>query len=91
MNLKNSTFTIYGKDNCQHCTRAKEFAIANGIEYIYLTLGKNYTKEELIEKLRQQGIPRTVPQIFRETDSSTEYIGGADDFIAFVQKHMKSC
>lgn len=90
MNLKNSTFTIYGKDNCQHCTRAKEFAIANGVEYIYLTLGKNYTKEELVEQCAPI-IPRTVPQIFRETDSSTEYIGGADDFIAFVQKHMKSC
>lgn len=87
MNLINSTFTIYGKEACQHCVRAKEFAIANEIEYIYLTLGKDYTKEELFEQCAPV-IPRTVPQIFRETDSSTEYIGGADEFIAFVKSNL---
>ena len=87
MDLRNSTFIIYGKENCQHCVRAKEFAKANGLEYEYLTLDKNYTKQELIEQCAPV-IPRTVPQVFRETDSSTEHLGGADEFIAFVKANQ---
>ena len=88
MNLKNSVFIIYGKEGCPHCVRAKEFAKANGLEYGYLTLGKNYTKDELFEQCAPI-IPTTVPRIFLDTDSSTEYIGTCDEFIAFVHANSK--
>lgn len=84
MSLKNEVFIIYGKDGCPHCVRAKEFAKANGLEYEYLTLDKNYTKEELIEQCAPIR-PTTVPRIFLETDSSNEYIGTCDEFIAYVK------
>ncbi|HDR2377118.1 TPA: glutaredoxin, partial [Enterobacter asburiae] len=45
MSIKDNTFIIYGKDNCPHCVRAKEFAKSKGLEFLYLTLDKNYTKE----------------------------------------------
>ena len=46
---KSFFFIIYGKDNCPHCVRAKEFAVSKGLPFVYKTLGEGYTKEELIE------------------------------------------
>uniref|UniRef100_A0AAU8GGP2 Thioredoxin domain n=2 Tax=unclassified Seunavirus TaxID=2494210 RepID=A0AAU8GGP2_9CAUD len=86
MSIKNNTFIIYGKDNCPHCVRAKEFAKAKGLEFMYMTLDKNYTKEELVAKCAPV-IPTTVPRIFMEDDVSTRYIGTADEFIDFVRKN----
>ncbi|QXL90353.1 hypothetical protein [Salmonella phage NINP13076] len=87
MSIKNNTFIIYGKDNCPHCVRAKEFAKAKGLEFMYMTLDKNYTKEELVAKCAPV-IPTTVPRIFMEDDVSTRYIGTADEFIDFVRKNV---
>ena len=46
--------------------------------------GEGYTKEELIEKCSPI-VPRTLPQIFLESDLDSIHIGGADDFISFVK------
>lgn len=80
--MKN-VFVIYGKDNCPHCVRAKEFAKSKGLAFMYMTLDKNYTKEELVAKCAPI-VPTTVPRIFVEVDDTERYIGTADEFIAFV-------
>ena len=87
MSIKDNIFIIYGKDNCQHCVRAKEFAKSKGLEFMYLTLDKNYTKEELVAKCSPV-IPTTVPRIFMDDETITRYIGTADEFIAYVNANI---
>lgn len=82
MSIKDSTFVIYGKENCPHCVRAKETAKKRGLEYEYLTLGKNYEREELIAKCAPV-IPTTVPRIFMDG----KYIGTCDEFVEFLNKN----
>lgn len=86
MSIKNKVFVIYGKDNCPHCVRAKEFAKSKGLNFMYMTLNKSYTKEELVAKCAPV-VPTTVPRVFMEEDGGERYIGTADEFIAFVKSH----
>lgn len=84
MSIKDNIFIIYGKDNCPHCVRAKEFAKARGLEFMYMTLDKNYTKEELIQRCSPV-VPTTLPRVFMDDETNTRYIGTADEFIEFVK------
>lgn len=87
MNFKECTFLIYGKDNCPHCVRAKEFAKQKGLKFIYKKLGEDFTKEELVLKCSPV-IPKTVPRIFYECGVDTVYVGTADEFIAFINTEL---
>lgn len=58
-----SRFYVYGRDNCPWCTRAVELLESKDIEYIYLKLGEDYSKVDLIDKLGYTENV-TVPQIF---------------------------
>jgi glutaredoxin len=70
---------IYGKPSCPFCQKAKDLAERKGLDYIYLTLDVNYTREDLMELVPNA---RTVPQIFvNET-----LIGGYNDFETFVNQ-----
>ena len=51
---------IYGKPQCPECEKAKMFCETQGLEYVYKTLGTDYTKEQLIEQFPGA---RAVPQI----------------------------
>ncbi|QGZ16223.1 glutaredoxin [Erwinia phage Hena1] len=66
------SYTVYGKDNCPFCTAAKGLLMSKALPFTYLTLGVDYTREELIEKCAP-AIPRTVPQIF---DGYGSLVGG---------------
>jgi glutaredoxin-related protein len=66
---------IYSKDNCPYCVKAKNMLNIKGIPYEELVLGRDYTKEELLELLPNV---KTVPQIFLER-TEREYVGGCDD------------
>jgi glutaredoxin 3 len=69
---------IYGKPNCPFCVKAKSLAELKNLDYVYLTLGVDYTREELINLVPNA---RSVPQVFvNET-----LIGGYDDFETFVK------
>lgn len=63
---------IYSKDNCPYCVQAKNLLKYKNIELKEYVLGKDYTKEQLLELLPNA---RTVPQIFLDE----EYIGGFED------------
>lgn len=41
--------TIYSKDNCSYCTRAKMLLANKGIHYNELKLNEDFTKESLLE------------------------------------------
>jgi glutaredoxin 3 len=57
--------TIYGKDDCPQCEKAKHIAELRNEEYTYLKLGKDFTKEELFELFPSA---RSFPQIMVDED-----------------------
>lgn len=65
-------YTIYSRDNCGYCVRAKTLLKNKGIEYEELDVADH--REALLERVAAGGHPqpRTVPQIFKDE----EYIGG---------------
>ena len=80
-------FTIYGKENCPHCVRAKEFARKKYLNFRYLTLDLDYSKEDLVWLCSKHNyVARTVPQVFVESGNGICHLGGADDFIEFIEK-----
>lgn len=67
-------YVIYGKENCPFCERAKALLTQKGLEFTYLTLGVDYTREELLEMAPDA---RTVPQIWTvDGYDLNQYIGG---------------
>lgn len=78
----NGTFIVYGKNNCSFCEKAKALLTAKNEQFEYLTLDKDYTREQLIELAPDA---KTVPQIWFETNGETLYIGGYTE----LEKHFK--
>lgn len=66
-------FIIYGKEDCQYCENAKNLLSEKGYEFTYSELGKDYTKEELLELAPSA---KTYPQIWVDSGMITEYVGG---------------
>jgi glutaredoxin len=71
--------TIYGKENCPWCVRAKNLAEQYSLKYEYLDIGINpELRTELFE--RHPGT-KTVPQIWWNEN----YIGGYEEFASEIQ------
>jgi glutaredoxin len=51
---------IYTKENCIYCSKAKEFLAEKGLVYSEYILGKDYTKEFIVENFPSA---RTYPVI----------------------------
>ncbi len=51
---------IYGKPGCPQCDMAKQFCEMKKLDYKYLSMGIDYTREELLESFPGA---RMVPQI----------------------------
>lgn len=60
---------IWSKQNCKFCEQAKNLLKQQGIPFEEKTIGKGYTKEDLLKAVPTA---RTVPQIFL----NEEYVGG---------------
>ena len=60
---------IYGKDNCAYCNMAKQLCESKKLEFEYLSLGDDYSKEEFFSIFPTA---RTFPQIIM----NEEAIGG---------------
>ncbi|KZN41375.1 glutaredoxin 3 [Pseudoalteromonas luteoviolacea] len=68
--------TIYTKDYCPFCHRAKALLDSKGVTYTEYDIGvKPELREEMIEKANGS---HTVPQIF----INGQHIGGCDDMMA---------
>lgn len=65
--------TIWSKDNCAFCDRAKQLLNSKGIQYEERKIAiDGWTREQLLEAVPTA---RTVPQIFLDE----EYIGGFNE------------
>jgi len=69
---------IYGKPSCPYCEQALHLCEQRGYPYSYWSLGKDYTKEELLEAFPGA---RTVPQIIVNGTK----VGGYDDFVKYIE------
>ena len=67
------SYVIYGKDNCTFCEQAKNLLTQKSLDFVYLELGKDYTREELLEIAPDA---RTVPQIWIQDGEYATRIGG---------------
>ncbi len=69
---------LYGKETCPHCSRAKAYLAAAGIDYQYHDVVKNpralYEMLGRVKPIVGPKTPITVPQIWFEG----KYVGGAD-------------
>ncbi|MSO13854.1 glutaredoxin 3 [Candidatus Aquarickettsia rohweri] len=69
--------TIYTKNNCPYCIRAKDLLNKRKLEYKEINISENpELLEEMLEK--SQGM-KTMPQIFIDE----KHIGGCDDLYKY--------
>jgi glutaredoxin len=47
--LRDNMITVYGKDNCSYCTKAKELLNIKQIPYSYLKVGEDIGINEFVE------------------------------------------
>ena len=69
---------IYTTPVCGYCQMAKNLMTKRNIEYEEVTVGKDITKEELVEVLGKD--VRTVPQILVDN----VYVGGYTELSKFL-------
>lgn len=60
---------IYGRENCPWCTKARLYCEDKQLTYKYFTVGKDVTREWLLEKFPEV---KTVPVVVIDN----EWIGG---------------
>lgn len=70
--------TIYGKDNCSWCDKAKELAESNNYEYTYKGVEDADVRAELM--FRDPDV-KTVPQIYL----GNSLLGGYEQFKEWVE------
>lgn len=63
---------VWSKDNCPACVQAKTLLSQKNIEIEERKIGKDYSREDLLNILPQA---RSVPQIFL----GDEYVGGLNE------------
>ena len=70
--------TIYGKENCPWCAKAKSLAEQYQLTYDYIDIGVPENREELFKR---HPMTKTVPQIWWHK----RHIGGYEDFAAEIE------
>lgn len=70
---------IYGKPQCPYCDKAKMLCETRGLQFVYKSMGTDFTREELLEKFPNA---RTVPQI---VVNGTK-IGGYGELVNYIEE-----
>lgn len=77
--------TIYGKNKCPFCVKAKNLCQEKGIEFKYKEVGIDLTKEQLFGILGEE--VKTVPQIVsNEGDGFMTKIGGYNQLVEYLNQ-----
>lgn len=71
--------TIFGKQSCGYCRRAKDLCEIRGLAYRYVDIEEEGISRADLEATVGKPV-HTVPQIFHGTD----HIGGFEEFDTFV-------
>lgn len=75
--------TIYGREGCVNCDRAKMLCQMKSIEFDYLVYDKDYTHEELEAKLGSNLVG--LPQIFLVEEGQEQLVGGYQELRQAIQ------
>ncbi|GGB95279.1 glutaredoxin, GrxA family protein [Marinobacterium zhoushanense] len=75
--------TIFGREGCGFCRRAKELCEMRELDYRYIDIHVEGISKADLEKTVGKPV-ETVPQIF----CGQEHIGGYTEFAAFVEKTL---
>lgn len=70
---------IYGKPHCPFCEKAKQLCEQMKFEFVYKSMGTDFTREELLETFPAA---RTVPQI---VVNGTK-IGGYSELVNYIEE-----
>jgi len=74
--------TIYSRDDCPWCDRAKEMLSMNGESYEEIKIGRDITREELLEQFPNA---KTVPHIIIDEN----VIGGFEQLCSYYTSETK--
>lgn len=75
--------TIFGRQSCGYCRRAKELCEIRGLQFRYVDIEEEGISKADLEKTIGKPV-LTVPQIFH----GREHIGGFDAFDIFVKGQL---
>ncbi len=73
--------TIFGREGCGFCSRAKELCEIKALEYRYIDIHKEGISKADLEKTIGKPVA-TVPQIFR----GQQHIGGYTEFAQLLRQ-----
>lgn len=73
--------TIFGREGCGFCVRAKELCELKELDYRYIDIHKENISKEDLEKTVGKPVS-TVPQVF----CGQEHIGGFTELSALIQQ-----
>lgn len=76
-------YILYGKPMCSSCNDAKAFLDIKGIDYLYLSLGKDYQVAKIHEINNKH---RSFPMVTKVVSDTEEYIGTLED----LKNHVNS-
>lgn len=77
-------FTVFGKENCPYCVKAKALLQSKMLEFKYFDVADGSTYNEMQNLVGEAtgALAQTVPQIFVDD----RYIGGHDDLVEYFNK-----
>jgi glutaredoxin len=70
-------FTIYGKQDCEYCDKARRLLKSKNLAFTYLQLDRDYTIDDLWAKVKFT----TYPQIFM----NDYHIGGYEKLFKYIE------
>lgn len=70
--------TIFGKEGCPYCVKARDFCESRAYKYHYMTMGEDYTREKFFEIFPTA---KTVPQIVINGVT----VGGYDEMLEYIE------
>ena len=78
--------TIYGKDGCVNCERARMLCQIQSLAHQVFKLDLDYSADELHSRLGQP--VRSLPQIFLHEGADAVHIGGYEELRAHLRQHQ---
>lgn len=75
-----ASYVVYSMENCSFCQRAKSLLEVKGFEYREIVMGKDITREALLEACQHYGHGRTMPLIVMIDEHGNEqHVGGYEE------------
>lgn len=77
-------YAIYTKGDCPWCVKAKELLVSSGLKFNEYDLSDDEARQEFYDENGFKGDDRSVPKIWRATDTEKQYIGGYVDLSSYL-------